>query len=110
MNPTLSWILLVIAGLFEVVWAICLKYSAGFTRPWFTAGTVTALATSMLLLGFAARSLPIGTAYAVWTGIGAFGTAVLGMWLLGESSAALRLLCLALILTGIVGLKLSDTA
>lgn len=110
MSVTASWVLLVIAGLFEVAWAICLKFSEGFTRPGYVAGTVAALAASMVLLGLAARQLPIGTAYAVWTGIGAFGTAVLGMALLGESAAAVRLVCLALILTGIVGLKLTDTA
>ena len=110
MSITASWALLVIAGLFEVAWAICLKFSEGFTRPAYVAGTVAALAASMVLLGLAARQLPIGTAYAVWTGIGAFGTAVLGMALLGESAAAMRLVCLALILTSIVGLKLTDTA
>ena len=109
MSTALSWVLLVIAGLFEVAWAICLKYSEGFTRPGFVAGTIAALAASMVLLGLAARALPIGTAYAVWTGIGAFGTAMLGMCLLGESAAAIRLVCLAFILTGIVGLKLTDT-
>ena len=110
MSITVSWVLLLVAGLFEVAWAVCLKYSEGFTRPGFTVATVAALAASMVLLGLAARALPIGTAYAVWTGIGAFGTAVLGMVLLGESAAAIRLVCLALILTGIVGLKLTDNA
>ena len=107
MNPGLAWSLLVIAGLFEVTWAVGLKYTAGFTRPGPTVLTVAAMIVSMGLLGLVARQLPIGTAYAVWTGIGVFGTAVLGMYLFGESTAALRLLCLGLILTGIVGLKLS---
>ena len=107
MNPPVAWSLLVIAGLFEVAWAVGLKYTAGFTRPGPTVFTVFAMIVSMGLLGLVARQLPIGTAYAVWTGIGVFGTAVLGMYLFGESTAALRLLCLALILTGIVGLKLT---
>ena len=96
------------AGLFEVAWAVGLKYTAGFTRPVATALTLAAMVVSMGLLGIAARQLAIGTAYAVWTGIGVFGTAVLGMYLFGESTAVLRLLCLALILTGIIGLKLTS--
>lgn len=99
--------LLVIAGLFETAWAIGLKYSQGFTRPWPTLGTLLALAVSMVLLGLAARTLPIGTAYAVWTGIGALGTAVLGIVLFGESADFLRIACLALIVAGILGLKLA---
>jgi len=107
-NTSLAWLLLVIAGLFEIAWAIGLKYTVGFTRPLPTVLTVAAMVISMGLLGITARQLPIGTAYAVWTGIGVFGTAVLGMVLFGESMATLRLLCLALILTGIVGLKLTS--
>lgn len=107
MNPTLTWILLVVAGLFEVAWAIGLKYTDGFSKPVPTVLTVGAVAVSMVLLGIAARQLPIGTAYAVWTGIGVFGTAVLGMYLFGESMAPLRLVCLAFIITGIIGLKLT---
>jgi len=107
LSPTLAWALLFVAGLFEVAWAVGLKYTEGFTRPWPTALTLAAMALSMGLLGVTARSLPLGTAYAVWTGIGVFGTALLGMYLFGESMAPLRLLCLALILTGIVGLKLT---
>jgi len=107
LSTALAWALLVVAGLFEVAWAMGLKYTAGFTRPWPTALTVAAMVVSMGLLGFVARQLPIGTAYAVWTGIGVFGTAVLGMYIFGESAAVLRLICLALILTGIVGLKLT---
>ncbi|HEY1773690.1 MAG TPA: quaternary ammonium compound efflux SMR transporter SugE [Gammaproteobacteria bacterium] len=107
MSRSFAWILLLVAGLFEVAWAVGLKYTAGFTKPIPTAFTVAAMIISMGLLGVTARSLPIGTAYAVWTGIGVFGTAVLGMYLFGESAAAIRLGCLALILTGIVGLKLT---
>jgi quaternary ammonium compound-resistance protein SugE len=106
-SVTLAWILLMVAGLFEVAWAIGLKYTDGFTKPAPTTLTVAAMVISMGLLGVVARQLPIGTAYAVWTGIGVFGTAVLGMYLFGESTAPLRLLCLGLIITGIVGLKLT---
>jgi quaternary ammonium compound-resistance protein SugE len=102
----MSWILLAVAGLFEVGWAIGLKYTDGFTRPWPTAGTLAAMAISILLLGVAMRDLPVGTAYAVWTGIGAVGTVILGILLFGDSAAWGRLLCVALILGGIVGLKL----
>jgi quaternary ammonium compound-resistance protein SugE len=108
MNPTLAWVLLVVAGFFEVAWAIGLKYTVGFTKPVPTVLTVAAMIISMGLLGVVARQLPIGTAYAVWTGVGVFGTAVLGMYLFGESTAALRLLCLAFIITGIIGLKLTS--
>ena len=107
MSSALAWALLVVAGLFEVAWAVGLKYTQGFTRPIATTLTVAAMVVSMGLLGVVARQLPIGTAYAVWTGIGVFGTAVLGMYLFGESMAPLRLLCLALIITGITGLKLT---
>lgn len=103
----MAWLLLVIAGLFEVVWAIGLRYTQGWTRPWPSLVTLLALAVSMVLLERAQRELPIGTAYAVWVGIGAFGAAVLGMVLLAEPRSALRLLFLALLLVSIVGLKLS---
>lgn len=106
MSTGLAWGLLVLAGLFETAWAVGLKYTAGFTKPWPTLFTVTAMIVSMGLLGLVARQLPIGTAYAVWTGIGALGTALLGIWLLGDSAATLRLLCLGLIIAGVVGLKL----
>jgi quaternary ammonium compound-resistance protein SugE len=109
MNASVAWILLVVAGVFEVAWAIGLKYTEGFSKPVPTVLTVAAMVISMGLLGVVARQLPIGTAYAVWTGIGVFGTAVLGVYLFGESMAPLRLLCLALIITGIVGLKLTTT-
>jgi quaternary ammonium compound-resistance protein SugE len=102
----MAWVVLFIAGLFEIGWAIGLKYSEGFTRPWPTVGTVVSMAISVVMLGLAMRSLPVGTAYAVWTGIGTIGTAFLGMLLFGESTAAARLACIALIVAGIVGLKL----
>ncbi len=99
------WILLLVAAVFEVGWAIGLKYTDGFTRLWPSVATVSAMAVSMYLLALAARGLPIGTAYAVWTGFGAAGTAILGMWLLGEPANAARLVSLALIVAGVVGLK-----
>jgi quaternary ammonium compound-resistance protein SugE len=102
----MAWIYLVVAGLFEVGWAIGLKYTEGFTRLWPTLWTGAAMAVSLFLLAQALKTLPVGTGYAVWTGIGSVGTVVLGIVLLGESRDALRLLCLALILIGIVGLKL----
>jgi quaternary ammonium compound-resistance protein SugE len=101
-----AWIILVIAAGFEVAWAIGLKYTDGFTRLWPTVGTVTAMIISVVLLGLAVKSLPVGTAYAVWTGIGAVGTAILGIVLLGEPAGAGRLVSLSLIVAGIVGLKL----
>ncbi|MGE0040643.1 MAG: quaternary ammonium compound efflux SMR transporter SugE [Vicinamibacterales bacterium] len=103
----MAWTLLVIAGLLEVVWAVGLKYSAGWTRPGPSAVTLGALVLSFVLLAQAMRTLPVGTAYAVWTGIGAAGAASLGMLLLGEPATPARLGCLALIVTGIVGLKLA---
>jgi quaternary ammonium compound-resistance protein SugE len=102
----MAWIYLVAAGLFEVGWAIGLKFTDGFTRLWPSLWTGLAMALSLFLLGQALRTLPVGTGYAVWTGIGSLGTALLGILLLGESREPLRLVCLALILTGIVGLKL----
>ena len=102
----MAWIVLVLAGLLEVGWAVGLKYTEGLTRPGPTLLTVAAMAASLALLGLALRTLPLGTAYAVWTGIGTIGTALLGIWLFGESAAALRLACIGLILGGIVGLKL----
>lgn len=102
----MAWVLLVVAGLLEIVWAVGLKTTDGFTRFWPTAGTLAAMAASMGLLGLAVQSLPIGTAYAVWTGIGTVGTALIGIWLLGEPATAARLGCIALIVAGIVGLKM----
>lgn len=100
-----AWAILVVAGLFETGWAIGLKYSEGFTRLWPSVATAIMIVVSMGLLGVATRSLPLGTAYAVWTGIGAVGTVVLGIVLFGESAAVGRLACLALIVAGILGLK-----
>jgi quaternary ammonium compound-resistance protein SugE len=102
----MAWIYLVVAGLFEVGWAIGLKYTDGFTRLWPSVWTGASMVVSLYLLSQALRTLPVGTGYAVWTGIGSLGTAILGMALLGESRDAIRLLCLTLIFTGIVGLKL----
>jgi quaternary ammonium compound-resistance protein SugE len=106
----MAWLILALAGLAEVGWAIGLKYTAGFTRLWPSVGTVAAMIASLWLLGLALKTLPLGTAYAVWTGIGTIGTAVLGILLLGESAAPLRLACIALIVAGIVGLKLATPA
>ncbi|MFO1317921.1 MAG: quaternary ammonium compound efflux SMR transporter SugE [Burkholderiales bacterium] len=103
----MPWLLLFLAGLFEVGWAIGLKYTDGFTRPWPTAGTVVAMVASVVLLGIAMKSLPVGTAYAVWVGVGAVGTAALGIVLFGEAASAGRLASLALIVAGIVGLRLA---
>ena len=103
----MSWIILFIAGLLEVVWAIGLKYTHGFTRLTPSVITVTAMIVSIVLLSWAMRSLPVGTAYAVWTGIGAVGAAITGILLLGESASLARISSLALIVAGIVGLKLS---
>lgn len=101
----MSWILLVLAGLFEIGWAIGLKYTEGFTKPLPTTLTVGAMVISIALLGLAVRHLPIGTAYAIWTGIGTVGTVILGIVLFAEPVTALRLGCIALIVTGIMGLK-----
>jgi quaternary ammonium compound-resistance protein SugE len=106
----MHWFILVLAGLFEVGWAIGLKYTEGFTRLWPTVGTVTAMIISLGLLGVAIKSLPVGTSYAVWVGVGAVGTALLGIVLLGEPANAGRLVSLGLIVAGIVGLKLATPA
>lgn len=106
----MNWIILVLAGLFEVGWAIGLKYTDGFTRPWPTVGTVIAMVISLGLLGIAMKSLPVGTAYAIWVGVGAVGTAILGIILLGEPATTGRLVSLALIVAGIIGLKLATPA
>ncbi|WBY01316.1 quaternary ammonium compound efflux SMR transporter SugE [Ramlibacter tataouinensis] len=103
----MAWLVLVVAGLFEVGWAIGLKYTEGFTRLWPTVGTVVAMTISVVLLGLAMRTLPVGTAYAVWTGIGAIGTVILGIVLFGDPATIARLVCVGLILAGIVGLKLT---
>ncbi|HEX2724514.1 MAG TPA: quaternary ammonium compound efflux SMR transporter SugE [Beijerinckiaceae bacterium] len=102
----MAWLILVAAGLFEIGWAVGLKYTEGFTRPWPTIATVAAMIISVALLGLALRTLPLGTGYAVWTGIGTIGTAVLGIVLFGEATDPMRLACIGLIAAGIVGLKL----
>lgn len=104
----MPWVLLVIAGLFEVVWAVGLKYTEGFTRLWPTVGTLAAMAVSFWLLSAAMRSLPIGTAYAVWVGVGAVGTVALGIVLFDEPANAARIISVLLVVAGIVGLKLSS--
>lgn len=103
----MAWLALFVAGLFEVAWAIGLKYTEGFSRLWPSVGTVAAMVASVLLLGWAMRTLPVGTAYAVWTGIGAVGTVALGIVLFGEPATVARLACIGLILAGIVGLKVT---
>ena len=103
----MSWIILFFAGLFEVGWAVGLKYTDGFTRPLPTVLTVAAMAISLGLLGLAMKELPLGTAYAIWTGVGAVGTVIAGIILFGESMALVRLVSVALIIAGLVGLKVS---
>lgn len=105
----MAWLILLAAGLLEVVWAIGLKYTQGFSRLMPTVVTVIAMIASMGLLGLAVRSLPIGTAYAVWTGIGTVGTVLVGILVFGESASLLRLLCVSLIVIGIIGLKALTT-
>jgi len=102
----MAWTLLIVAGLFEVVWAIGLKYTAGFTKLWPTVGTLAAMVVSVYLLALALKSIPVGTGYAVWTGVGAVGTAILGIVLFGEAAGMARLACIGLIIGGIAGLKL----
>ena len=102
----MAWVYLLFAGLFEVGWAIGLKYTDGFSRLIQTVWTLASMIVSLVLLGLALKTLPVGTGYAVWTGIGTIGTAILGIALLGEPATALRLACIGLILAGIVGLKL----
>ncbi|MCU8055617.1 quaternary ammonium compound efflux SMR transporter SugE [Shewanella sp. SM34] len=104
----MSWFLLVLAGLFEIGWAIGLKYTDGFTRLWPSIFTVASMAVSVLLLGLAVKQLPIGTAYGVWVGIGAMGTAIAGIILLGEGVSLLKIASLILILLGVLGLKLAN--
>jgi quaternary ammonium compound-resistance protein SugE len=104
----MTWAILFVAGLFEIGWAIGLKYTEGFTRFWPSVGTVVSMVLSVVLLGLAMRSLPVGTAYAVWTGIGAAGTVLLGIALFNEPATAARLLCVCLIVGGIIGLKMTS--
>ena len=106
----MAWIILVVAGLFEVGWAIGLKYTEGFTRLWPTIWTVLAMIISLCMLGIAMNSLPVGTAYSIWVGVGAVGTVILGVLLLGEPANAARLVSVALIIAGIIGLKLGTPA
>ena len=106
----MHWIILFIAGLFEVGWAIGLKYTQGFTKLWPTVFTILSVIISMGLLGYTLKFLPVGTAYAVWTGIGAVGTAILGIILFGESKEFMRVFFIFLIVVGIVGLKVFSTA
>ena len=103
----MAWGALVLAGIFEIGWAIGLKYTDGFSRLWPTIGTLAAMVISLGLLGLAVKTIPVGTAYAVWVGVGAFGTAILGMILFGESANAGRLVSLGLVVLGIIGLKLT---
>lgn len=106
----MSWIILFVAGLFEVVWAVGLKYTEGFTRMWPSVLTVAAMIVSFGLLSVALKTLPLGTAYAIWTGIGAIGTVIIGIALFGEAASLLRLLCVLLIVSGIIGLKLVSSS
>jgi quaternary ammonium compound-resistance protein SugE len=106
----MHWVILFVAGIFEVGWAIGLKFTEGFTRLWPTVGTLLSMVISLGLLGVAMKSLPVGTAYATWVGVGALGTAVLGIVLLGEAANPLRLMSLGFIVAGIVGLKLATPA
>lgn len=102
----MAWTYLFVAGLLEIGWAIGLKYTEGFSRLWPSIGTILAMVLSLAFLGLALKSLPVGTAYALWTGIGAVGTVILGIVLFNEPATALRLACIGLILAGIIGLKL----
>ena len=104
----MSWTILVVAGLFEVGWAIGLKYTDGFSRFWPTVWTVLSMIVSLGLLGIAMKTLPVGTAYAIWVGVGAVGTVILGIVLLGDSASAGRMISVALIIAGIIGLKLAN--
>lgn len=103
----MAWMYLLIAGVFEIVWAVSLKYTDGFTRLWPSIGTVVAMGISMVCISFALRAIPMGTAYAVWTGIGAAGTALIGIMFFGEAGGVIRLSCIALIVAGMAGLKLT---
>ncbi|MBA3757109.1 MAG: quaternary ammonium compound efflux SMR transporter SugE [Nitrosomonas sp.] len=106
----MAWVILIVAGLFEVGWAIGLKYTEGFTRLWPTLGTICAIIISLWLLGIAMKSLPVGTAYSIWVGVGAVGTVILGIVLFDEPANAARLASVALIIAGVIGLKLATPA
>ena len=105
----MAWIILITAGICETVWAVALKYSDGLTRLWPSMATAVAMIVSLFLLGVALKSLPLGTAYSVWTGIGAIGAVILGIFLFGESASLSRLASIGLIVAGIIGLKLVRT-
>jgi quaternary ammonium compound-resistance protein SugE len=104
----MTWLILVIAGLFETAWAIGLKYTEGFSRFWPSFWTIVAMVISVWLLGLSVKTLPVGTAYAIWVGIGAVGTVILGIWLFNEPVSPLRIISLLLIIAGIIGLKLAS--
>lgn len=106
----MAWIILLLAGIAEVIWAVGLKYSEGFTRTWPSVITVVGMAVSIWLLALAMRTLPLGTAYAVWTGIGAVGSFIAGIWLLGEAVNVARIASVGLIVVGLIGLKLSSAS
>lgn len=106
----MSWVILAIAGVFEIGWAIGLKYTEGFSRLWPSVGTLGAMSVSILLLGVAMKELPVGTAYAAWTGVGTVGTTVLGIYLFGDSASVARLACLAMIAGGVIGLKVVSSS
>ncbi len=106
----MAWTCLIVAGILEICWAIGLKYTEGFSRLWPSIATLCAMIASFALLSVALKTIPVGTGYAAWTGIGAAGTAIIGMAFLGESREALRMLCILLIIAGVVGLKLVSTA
>jgi len=106
----MNWFILFVAGLLEIAWAVGLKYTDGFTRLWPSVWTVAAIVASMLLLSFALRTLPVGTAYAIWVGIGAVGTAIAGIVLFGESVSAVKIVSIVLLLAGMAGLKLGSAA
>jgi quaternary ammonium compound-resistance protein SugE len=106
----MAWTLLLVAGFFEIVWAMLLKFTDGFTNVWPSVGTVVAMGISMVCMSFALREIPMGTAYVVWTGIGAVGTVILGIVFFGEPKNAIRLVCVVLIIAGIAGLKLTSAS
>lgn len=110
LSQSVAWLALFAAGLCEIGWAVGLKYTEGFTRLWPSVGTLLAMTVSIILLAVALRALPMGTAYAIWTGIGAVGTVIFGIILFNEGRDALRLFCIGLIVAGIVGLKLVTPA